>query len=258
MAGGCRRFRFYGVLRRRSMPRPLLGSLALENIGAQGVDLIQVILQALLAVGSQSREFHPIAHARIAGSNHSRGGNLFLLNPELDPQHRSQLQGENGFYVATITADVGGVHAHRRLHALVAQFQRKRDAMTSKAAAIVGLGRRRELLGREFAFPRTVLVGDDLHPGLDLLDWAAIHYPDDPAPRLSVAILHADDVANFEFVIEPGEESSGRADVARMDVLGKRLSTGSHAPDAYRQIGLDARVRSLFAHGFAFLAARPA
>ena len=70
------------------------------------------------------------------------------------------------------------------------------------AAPVVGLRGRSDLLGRELAFPRAILIGDDFNPRLHLLQRTAIHKPDHLAARLAIAILNADHIADLQFMFK--------------------------------------------------------
>src|SRR5215470_1182706 len=120
--------------------------------------------------------------------------------------------------------------------------------MPYKPTAIIWFRRWGDLIRSEFTLPGAILIGDDLNANLNFLDRPAVHHPYDAAARLTFCVLYADYVADFQLIFEPGKKRTRDADIARPNMLRKRLAVGSHAPDSYREIGGRPRIWPVFAH----------
>ena len=150
--------------------KDLLG-LFWPRLGKSGVQLVQVGLEALFGGVRQTREFNAHAHAGVARANGGRGTDVLLVDPENPPLHGSNRQGHGGLNITTISADVGGIDPHRRVHAFITEFQRERNLMTLKLSAIVS--RRSRQIGAhfrgQFGNPRALLIRHQLNPNLNFL-----------------------------------------------------------------------------------------
>ena len=93
-------------------------------------------LEALFHLFGHARKLNPHAHAGVAGANNGAGRNAFLVDPELHPQRCRHRQRHHRLNITAIAADIGGVHSQRRVDALVAQFERKRNLVPKKFAAL--------------------------------------------------------------------------------------------------------------------------
>src|SRR3954447_26056183 len=79
--------------------------------------------------------------------------------------------------------------------------------------------------------PRTFLFTEKLYAHFDFLDRKSIGGPYDFAPRLAIAALHANGVADPEIAIYVGKQRTASADVAGAGMLGERPPVGTHSPD---------------------------
>src|SRR5882762_6333384 len=100
--------------------RKLLG-LFWRWLGKTGIKLVQVSLEASLAIVWQASEFDAHADSGIARSNGDGGGDALLIDPELHLKCGGDSQRHRGLNITTVSTDVGGVHPHGGVHALIAK-----------------------------------------------------------------------------------------------------------------------------------------
>ena len=155
---------------------------------------------------------------------------MLRFQPEIHAEHSPERQRQHGLDVASIAAHVGGTNAGRRLDALVAQFQGKRNLMPVPAPPVGGRNRHRRAVERQIVFPRALLIGEQLHSHLIFLDRAGVHHPDHRAARFFLAALHSDHVTHFQLDFDSGNQCAPRTDVLSASMLGKGPSLGAHSP----------------------------
>ena len=98
--------------------------------GEARVQLIEISLEALLGIFRQAGEFDSHPNSWITGADGSRGGDTFLVDPKLHPQHGRNRQGHDGLNITAIATDICSVNPHRSIHAFVAEFQGERYPVT--------------------------------------------------------------------------------------------------------------------------------
>src|SRR5271170_8472746 len=101
-----------------------------------GIHLVQVSLEAFLGLFRQAGEFDAHTDSGITGADRGSGGDMLLVDPEIHLQHGCDRQRHGSLNITTVSADVGSVYAHGSVHALIFEFQRKRDLVTLKPSAI--------------------------------------------------------------------------------------------------------------------------
>jgi len=105
--------------------------------GHSGINLVEVSLESPLGIFRQAGEFNAHSNAGVAGSNGCARGDALLIDPEVCAKHSMYRQWHYGLNITAVAADVGGVYAHRCIHALVAEFQRKRNLVALKPSTII-------------------------------------------------------------------------------------------------------------------------
>src|ERR1700684_617367 len=139
--------------------------------GKAGVHLVEMVLKALFGIIGHTREFDPHPYSWISSAHRGGGRNTLLIDPEVDPQDGRNRQRHDCLNITAVATDVSGIDSHGSVDPLVAEFKRKRDAVTQEPSAIVRERRRlvEPHLGRQLGHPGALLVSHQLHSYLNLL-----------------------------------------------------------------------------------------
>jgi hypothetical protein len=103
-----------------------------------------------------------------------------------------------------------------------------------------------KLVFGEYFLPGTFILVHPLHRGLNPVGSPRIPQPDDAKARFNTAILHQDQVAAAELLLEAHQQRATPADVVGDGELGEPPAALVHCPDAHRQIFDQARLARSF------------
>src|SRR5438552_5238276 len=222
-----------GVLLRATLMRSVV---VLGGTGNPRIQFVEMLMEPLSVMRAQAGEFDSHANSWITGAHNGGCRNLLRLDPEIDFEVGPDRNWQDGLDITAVAADVTGVDADGCVDALVPQLHGKGHLVPSPPSAVLKGRRGGFPSGGQLCFPGTFLVTGKLHAYLNFRRRTRIDHPSHFAPRLVGAILHADCVANFEFVLNAGEQSAVFGDMAGASLLKEGTAVRGHAPNSHGQI----------------------